>query len=107
MIYYDFDNKRVSIKPYRSYYTDNNNTAIILICDEGEYKGETYSTLSVNIRPLPENRIAVDTNNCPNAEKFIKENNLGKPVGITLKSGFCAYPIYEIDLDKIEPYPEF
>lgn len=97
----------VNVYPYRAKYYDNNNTAIELIVADGPDEGQQQATISVNIAPLPPDRIAVDTNNSPGAEKFLTENHLGEPIGISLKSGFCSYPIYRLNLDKFPPYPEY
>ena len=44
----------------------------------------------------------VDINNCPWATKFIKDNELGEFTGKYGKSGFCVYPLYKFNLDKIK-----
>ena len=51
-----------------------------------------------------ENAAYVDTNNCPWAEKFIKELGIGKATGNYTRSGFCTYPEYEFDMDKLREY---
>lgn len=64
---------------------------------------EPFARLTVNLNygKLPENKAFVDINNCPWAEEFIRENKLGKPTGEIGYSGFCEYPMYEFNLDKI------
>ena len=52
--------------------------------------------------PLPSFVQAVDINTCPWAEEFIKTNKLGIPCGVTITSGYCEYPLYIFDLDKLE-----
>ena len=52
------------------------------------------------------NEAYVDTNNCPWAEQFIKDNKLGKPVGIIRNSGFCSYTLYEFDMDELVKHME-
>lgn len=51
----------------------------------------------------------VDTNNMPGAEQFIKENGLGEPTGVRLRSGFCTYPLYKFNIDELKKYvkPEY
>ena len=44
----------------------------------------------------------VDTNNCPWAEKFISDNKLGRPTGIKAASGYCVYPQYRFDMEKLK-----
>jgi len=56
---------------------------------------------------LPEEGIAgdnftfIDTNNCPWAPEFIRNNHLGVPTGNLGFSGFCTYPLYNMDLNKL------
>lgn len=96
----------VNVIPYKTRYISNNNTAIRLVVADGEYAGEEWNRISVNIDRLPENLMAVDTNNCSGAERFLQEHGFGKPTGNVLRSGFCTYPIYRINLDMIENDPE-
>lgn len=51
-----------------------------------------------------ENAAYVDTNNCPWAEDFIEKMGIGKPTGNFARSGFCIYPEYEFDMDKVNKY---
>ena len=69
--------------------------AVRMMCHEGP-----FANLSVYVEPLQGNHIAVDTNNMPEAEKFILDNNLGKPTGQFVASGYCVYPVYEMFVDK-------
>ena len=85
--------------PYEVYtrkttYQNNGNLAILLVCDTGE----PFGNLTVNLgEKLPDDMAYVDTNNLPNAEEFIRENNLGEPVGHLRQSGFCTYPLYKFN----------
>lgn len=92
----DYGTYDVRIK--RSTYIKPKNLAIVLDCDEGP-----FATLTVNIADtkLPKDCAYVDTNNCPWAEKFIGDYELGKYLGVWSTSGFCQYPLYWFDLDKI------
>lgn len=85
-------------------YQNNDNLAIELYCWDEEYGGTTnFATLTVNLQAkLPPNLAFVDTNNVKEAEDFIKEYGLGTPTGMYGKSGFCSYPLYEFNLDKIK-----
>lgn len=76
--------------------------AIQLWCADGP-----FATLTVNlpgVRTMPKNVSCVDTNNCPWAPALIKRLKIGKPTGHYLHSGFCSYPVYTFDLDKIAEY---
>ena len=49
----------------------------------------------------------VDVNNNPNIEQFIKENELGEPYmrfgePVIMQSGFCQYPLYQFNQEKLE-----
>lgn len=77
----------------------NGNLAITLTCDNGE----PYGTLTKNLDEiLAFDKAYVDTNNLPDAERFIKDNNLGKFTGVTQKCGYCEYPLYAFNLNKLE-----
>lgn len=46
----------------------------------------------------------VDTNNCPWAEDFIRQNHLGVDMGLMMPSGYCVYPLYRFDMDQLARY---
>ena len=90
--------KEYEVTIHKSNYYDGN-LAIFLTCKDGE----PYGNLTVNLseRLLPDTAY-VDTNNMPDAERFIKEYGLGEFTGTIRRSGFCDYPLYRFNLDKIE-----
>ena len=76
----------------KSSYSNNGNLALQLWEEDGP-----FATLSVNLSKLNnEHLVYLDTNNCPWAEDFVKENNLGYPMAAEAISGFCSYPLYYI-----------
>ena len=83
-------------------YVDNDTLAICLIAKNEE----PFCTLTVNIGEsniwANESSAFVDTNNCPWAEEFIQKNGLGMPIGYMGHSGFCSYPLYHFNLDKLK-----
>ena len=83
-------------------YANNNTLALCLFTDEGE----PYCDLTVNIFEsdiyASENTAFIDTNNCPWAEKFITDNELGEYCGYNGRSGFCEYPLYRFDMKKLK-----
>lgn len=81
-------------------YVDNNNIAV-MIWDENE---GPFADLTVNIAPLPEGYACIDTNNFREGIDLIKKYNLGEPIGQTLRSGFCEYPVYKFNMDNIKKY---
>ena len=83
-------------------YAKNNQIAILLYTPDWD----CYSDLSVFVQPFEhQNFMAIDINNLPNAEEFIKKYNLGELVGYT-HSWFVSYPIYKMDLDELREYDE-
>lgn len=89
------------VKLGTSEYLNNGSLAIQLI-DAKEY--EPFATLTVNIdeKGASKETAYVDINNCPWAKKFIEDNELGEFTGKYGKSGFCVYPLYKFNLDKIK-----
>lgn len=85
--YKTYDNVEVHYNKYL-----NDNLAVSVVSAED---GEPLATLTVNLDVLMPGYAFVDTNNCPWAEDFIRENKLGEPTGTTRKSGYCTYPLYE------------
>lgn len=84
----------------RSHYNYGGGLAVMANIPEGE----CFAVLTVNIsdRVLSNMSAFVDTNNCPWAEKFLIENNIAIPTGITETSGFCIYPLYIFNLTKLQ-----
>lgn len=81
-------------------YCSYGNLYIGMITDEGE----PYADLSVNIEPLEGGEIAVDVNNLPDGEAFILNNGLGEFTGKYLRSGFCRYPVYRMDMEMVNKH---
>ena len=94
----EFGTYNVTIETSR--YCYKNNLAIGLVTETGA----PFAILTVNLAEwrLPNDKAFVDTNNCPWAEKFIADNKLGKPTGITGTSGYCTYPQYRFDMEKLK-----
>lgn len=90
----------VNVELSMSQYTDNGNIYLELVNTEGEYP-EPYGNITVNLVEVPKYCGYVDTNNMLEMEKFLEENDLGDFTGITLKSGFCEYPLYVFNVDKL------
>lgn len=88
--------KEYEVTVHKAKYYDGN-LAIFLNCKSGE----PYGNITVNLceRLLPDTAY-VDTNNMPDAERFITQNGLGEFAGKIKRSGFCNYPLYRFNLDK-------
>ena len=83
-------NKEYNVHIKKSTYASNNNLAIQLVEDDGA----PFAMLPVNIDKLPCGYAYLDTNNCPWAVDFVKDNNLGEFAGSHTVSGFYAYPLF-------------
>ena len=93
-----------NVKVVRDNYVNNQSLAVMLL----EKNGEPFADLTVNIDDgiADETMAYVDTNNNKWAEKFIVDNGLGIKMGIEGFSGFCSYPLYKFDIDKIASYDD-
>ena len=92
-------NHNVKEMNIRSY--SNNNTALELVCEDGI----PLAVITVNLGDLLKKNMAyIDTNNCPWAEDFLIDNDFGIPTEEYKASGFCVYPLYQLDLERIGKY---
>lgn len=57
--------------------------------------------LTVSIDFLPMDTVALDVNNTPDVERIVKELGIGTPTGKVGYSGFCEYPLYKLDMDRV------
>lgn len=82
-------------------YMNNNGLYLGLMGKEDDYF-EPYGDISVNLGvKAPDYCAYVDLNNMPELVKFIEENDLGEFTGLTQRSGFCEYPLYMFNVDKL------
>ena len=93
----DFGTYDVRIK--MSEYRHGGGLAVLL----EELDGAPFATLTVNLdnHPTAGAYAYVDINNCPWAMAFIEQYELGTYTGMLGYSGYCQYPLYEFDLDKL------
>ena len=95
----DYFGNPIEVLPRLGKYAQNNNLAIRLITKGGE----PWATLTVNLdTKLPEDHAFVDINNFDDASVFIEENGLGEWTGGMRHSGYCVYPLYKFDLEKLK-----
>ena len=82
-------------------YMDNGNLYIGIACKADGYL-EPFANLTVNLGDsAPDYCSYVDTNNLPDAEEFITQNGLGTFTGFIKRSGFCEFPLYMFEPDKL------
>lgn len=95
-------NREVSL--HCSNYANNGNLAIVVkYFDEDFECWMQYGVLTVNFEEgLPEGYAYVDTNNFPCAKELIGSGKIGEWTGKTRVSGWCSYPLYRFDVEKIK-----
>lgn len=85
-------------------YDNNGSLAVYLFLDEdNDY--EPYALLTVNLPESDNNKedeAYLDTNNLPYAKTFVKKYGLAVPTGRVAYSGFCTYPLYKFDLERLK-----
>lgn len=82
-------------------YLDNKSLCVSLTAMEDGIP-EPYGNITVNLDGTVPNYCAyVDTNNMPNIEAFLVENGIAEFTGLTKKSGYCEYPLYLFDSDRL------
>lgn len=102
---FDFRFGKEKIALNMSTYAMNGNMYIGL--DSLMYDGfpEPFADLTVNLcEPLPPYHAYIDTNNLPDAEQLIKLAGIGEPTGTYQTSGFCSYPLYSFNKEKLQEY---
>ena len=78
----------------------NNRTTCVKLLEADDYA--PFATISKNLDVmLEENEIYVDKNNCPWAEEFLQQYDLGENLNDDGFSGYCQYPKYRLNLNKI------
>lgn len=91
---------------YTNTYANNKNTYVGLYCIEDGGFPEPFSDLTVNLCiKLEKNQAFIDTNN--NDESLIRymmDNGFIKYLGIDCPSGFVLYPLFELNIEKINEY---
>ena len=61
-----------------------------------------FGDVTVNLSVAAPNYCGyLNVNDMPDIEKFITDNDLGEFTGFTQRSGFCEYPLYLFNVDKL------
>lgn len=98
----------VDIKLYVSTYHDGGALAVGMFAleEDGEYWPYADLTVRIPMTPLenPKTDACLNTNNLPNVEAFVKEYQLGVPTGVVMNSGYCKYPVYRFDLERLDAF---
>ena len=86
-----------------THYNQNKTLAVQLVQASGRVLGVTFATITVNLndKRQDDDHAYLDTNNCPWAVEFLKDNGIAEPVdGAVCVSGFCIYPLYKFNLES-------
>lgn len=79
--------------------TYSNGTLYIGLMSNNDF----YTDLTVNLGEfLPYGCSYVNANDFPDATKFINDNKLGRFTGKVGYSGFCKFPLYRFDMERIK-----
>lgn len=100
---YPMDDGGVSrVRPYLDTYQDNGNLYVGLEFYMEDGFWEPDLSITVNTIPLAYLEAAIDTNNNGNKIlEFLQKNNFGELTPFTVSSGFCVYPIFRFNEEKI------
>lgn len=84
----------------RTSYAVNDNLAVIAY----SMSGEDYGAVTVNIpgKSLEKDEAFLDENNVPDIGEVLERIGVAKNTGEVAHSGFCTYPKYKFDLEKID-----
>ncbi len=83
-------------------YAENGNLYVGMICHNNNYP-EPWSNLTVNLSvKCAPNRAYIDINNNGNEIiDWLEKNNLGFTTGNLMPSGWCVYPEFEFNMEKL------
>lgn len=104
LIVRDGDRKR-SVFFQISRYANNNNLYVgVFECgDEPELLFDATVNLDERCEP---NCSFVDVNNCPGIDMWLMHHGIAEPTMRWEGSGFCVYPEFRFDMDKLYEYGE-
>lgn len=94
-----YDNCCITIEKYHA--DGSYRIGILSPFMEGPIATITTCIPDANLEP---DTSCIDTNNCPWAERLIKEHNLGTFTGERVQSGFCWYPVVKWNVDELLKY---
>lgn len=83
-------------------YVENGNLYVGLLCHDDGYP-MPWQNLTVNLSvPCKPNRAFIDTNNNGNEIiDWLEQNGLGFCTGNLMPSGWCVYPEFEFNMEKL------
>jgi hypothetical protein len=89
-----------------SNYCDNGVLAIVVYEYTSYGCAYQYGVASVNINDMifGVNQTYIDENNNPGMTQFLVDNGLVTPTGYIGRSGYCQYPLVEVNIEEILKY---
>lgn len=101
----EWNSRLYQCRLYVDHYESNNRLALIMEYYEleGEY-WELYAELTTNVLNdrLPVEYAALDINNFSRALEVIEGLGIGSLTNIAVRSGFCTYPVVELNLEAFD-----
>lgn len=93
-------------------YASNNSLAVLAECFDKDFDAYVpFCDVTVNLEEtsmipafVGEGFAFVDENDTPGIGKTLEKAGLASFTGIMGQSGFCAYPLYKFDLDKLRAF---
>lgn len=84
----------------------NNGCLYVGLHKRPDADGDDYfGSVTVNLPgSVPEHCAYVATNNLSGILPFLKEYKLAKPLPVVGGSGFCSYPLFAFDMQKLRDY---
>lgn len=97
---FEFMGEKVTAHLEKGRYVNNNNIALIIVTDEGE-----WGYLTVNLVNLNDDTIAVDNNNLRGCDvvEVLESLDVLEPTEIVIPCGFCTYKVYKLT-EKLNDY---
>lgn len=92
---------KLSQSTYGTYQNNNSLAVSLRFKDKSQEEEDLFGTITVNLPEsilVPSDAQFVDVNNFPNIGRWLKENGLANPVGLSVHSGFVTYPLYQFHL---------
>ena len=86
----------------RSKYEYSQTLAVMALDEDGSLYGVATVYLEGQSEKLPECCAFVDTNNWPDVDKLLIDEDIAVLEETVGQSGFCTYPAMRFDLDKIK-----